>query len=562
MAVDSTFFKASIPKGLVCVNDERTTCAILNRGIKSEEVKIWDLMTNKVDAVVSLADLPAVTSIVFISSSGHKKSKSRQFVICGTNRGKMVVIDPAAGSVVSVLESCSSAITCICALKSGGFVTGFANGSLSFWKLANDTTCKLINSLQDLGTGPVTSLAHADPLLVIGQQSIVVYDLSLKSVTKTIAGHSSGSISDLSFCTDDSRIISCGHNDSSVLVWDVLGERSDPISSAVLSGTPSSLHSTSSVFATICNGAVVLASGIDVEARNKVRAIKNAKEISFSADAVCAIFFCPDDRILTIRGSLSIPVFEFLPVFVNGELNFGVLERESVTSSVTSESRKKKKARKGGEPEVISGVSAPLRHLPDSTPKQDVVVEDIVVPPGESAKSITNLLIQGLRANNPVLIESGLKLNEEQMIMESIERLPVSLVFPLLEQLVNRIVKKPARVVQLAPWIRCLHLAHGEHIRSNTQYKTVMKPLQDCIALYTESYPLLLKLKAKVEMMMARQAYEASKTQLGINQAEDFVAYEDNESEVEDQDFDKIPDLVSYASPMEVVDGEASDDSD
>lgn len=555
--------QGSLPE-LVFSNALNSSVAILRPSARGDEIKIWDCLTNTVESAVTLGAMSSTVASFVCAQSATKKQPAKEYIVVGSSLGKIVVVDPLTSDVVFRLSSSKDAsITSMCPLKSGFFVTGHSNGRVNIWMLSTDGSCCLESTISELQDVPITSLdgAFESSLLAIGQDVISIYNLNDKTIVKTLpGGHSTGQIVGLKFCASKDRLVSCAANDLSMLVWDVLSERVDPVYSIPLPDSPLHLSSStsSSILLVVCNSLIKLIYGIDGEASKRVKSIENMNSVSFSSDPIIAGYVCKGDRILTIRGSLSSPSFEYLPLFVEGSIISGVLERPPCSSSNLNEGtgQAKKRSRKG-EPEVISGASAPLRVKPDSSLEQTAdLTESVVVDETFGGlKSITNLLIQGLRSRNPDLIESGLNLTDDNMIIESIEKLPQSVAFILLEELVNRIVKRPARVLQLGSWVKCLHMIHGDFIISNHNYKAVMRPLQDCIAIHTESRNLLLSLQTTVDALMQDSlSLDASNEQAGPKMSKNFVEIIDTSSDAsnEEEEEDSVscpPDHVNFANP-------------
>lgn len=554
---------------LLCVSQDWKSVACLAKTGKAAEVKVWDVPTNKLEMTFSCQE-EKVTSLAFCHAGSKKrKQEAPSFIISGTESGAILVFDIKSGQNVDLKFSLSSSVTSIhyCS-DSGVLLVGTKKGQVKALLLDLNGTISEERTIKTEFKTPITSLASWGSIVAIGQDSVSLYNMDTQSIVKTLTGHSSGNVTLMSFF--EGHLATASDQDPSILIWDVDSDREDPIFTAVLPQPPKMLNMIGSTLSALYENKCVFFDGVNAEAKKKIVSLKSKSDFSFSSETLLAVYQNSRDQLLTVRGTLVLPVFETISLWTaEGQFLSGVLERESVMvgSKAHDDKKENKKKKARVTPEVISGASAPIRHIPDGSLQESAVMEDAVVVNGEDGlKTVTNLLVQALQSRNPQLIESALGLNDEVMIIESLEKLPESISIVLLEELVKRISKSPARVVQLGPWIRCLHNLHGKHLRSLKNYNAIMRPLQDTIAIHTESEDLIPALAKSLKEAMAKRAHfeEDGNGKLSVQKSDNYLEYVDETDEEEsDGDDEIVPDIVEYGHPIEqlAVSDNDSDDN-
>lgn len=573
MAKDDRQSVAVVSNSVYCISKDSKSFAVLTGTGKAAEVKLWDVGTNKCEATFSCADEKVTSMAFYYAASKKRKSEDKSgpsFIICGCDAGYLLVLDVKSGEVLPSKYSLSSAPTCLYHCQvSGHFLVGTKKGEVKVVEAGLDGTLTEKDTIKTGSKSTVHSLLTWDSMLAVGQETVTVYNRDSKEIVKSFDGHSSGQIAYMAY--NGSRLATSALQDSTIFVWDTESDRVDPIFSATLPHPAKQLGLSSNVISAIYSDKCVLIGGVEGEVKRKVVALKQKSEFGFDTEPLQAAYLDANDQILTIRGSLGMPVFERLSVFnAEGAMLSGVLEREAViaTNIVSTDDKKEKKSKKArtGAPEVISGASVPVRQAPDAQLQDKAVLDDgVVVNEEEGLTSVTNLLIQALQARNPQLIENALGLNDENMIIESLEKLPEPISIVLLEELVLRVSKKPARVVQLGPWIRCLHVIHGKYMSSLKTYQSVLRPLQDAIAIHTESEDLIPALARSLKDALAKRAIfdEEAGGELSVKKADNYVEYVDD-SDSEDDEDESVPDIVNYGTSNDVnmqVDSDSEEDN-
>jgi hypothetical protein len=546
---------STVDSSLQSVSADRKLYALSNNlGGRKVQVNLWDTSCNKCTATLSLEN-EVVTSMSFASLQKKEQKASASFLFLGTMSGKLHVYDINTGNLALSSHSYGAPVTCMTNVDDR-MVVGTKRGEVMVTRLKMDGSMSEEASFKTKAKNEVSSLAAWGNTLAVGQESIYIYDLSYKKLLKTLAGHSSGQVNMLLKC--GSRLISSANLDTTVFVWDIELDRNDPIFSINLPLPPSQIDLSSAFdLSIVCEKKCSIFSGLNGEPKKKVSSLKSKSEFYFSTEQIVDCYFEENkNNMLTIRGTPNIPIFENL-VFKDEDNQYisGVLNREPVfrmadESKAKNQENPNKKPRTGPI-EVISGASVPVRHNPDSQLQETTVLSDeIVVHQEEGLKTVTNLLIQALQSRNPQLIESALALRDEDIIIESLGKLPQPITIILLEELVLRVTKKPARVVQLGPWIRCLHAIHLDYLKTLNNYHSVMRPLQDTISLHTESRDLLDSLSTSVEAAKAKRATFDELGDVLVKKADNYFVYEDIESKPsldDDNDDSSIPDIVDFS---------------
>merc|ERR1711934_1133322 len=80
------------------------------------------------------------------------------------------------------------------------------------------------------------------------------------------------------------------------------------------------------------------------------------------------------------------------------------------------------------------------------------------------AKSLVSVLQQALQANDKVMFEYCLAMDDREVIQATVQRLPVAYVMPLLRGLINRVEKTPHRMEVLLVWIQQVFAEHARFL--------------------------------------------------------------------------------------------------
>lgn len=124
--------------------------------------------------------------------------------------------------------------------------------------------------------------------------------------------------------------------------------------------------------------------------------------------------------------------------------------------------------------------------------------------------SLSDLLAQSAASNDSALLESALSVNDPDLIKQSLKRLPVPQVIPLLNAIVSRVQRRPMRALQLIPWLRALFQTHSSYFLTVSDLGKYLEPLQRIIDARTKTFRRMMQLKGRMDMMLQQVEVEGT----------------------------------------------------
>lgn len=177
--------------------------------------------------------------------------------------------------------------------------------------------------------------------------------------------------------------------------------------------------------------------------------------------------------------------------------------------------------------ESLADESAALAQLPNRA---------LAVP---SANSLGTVLTQALRTNDIELLESCFMVHDLQSIRATIERTPSNLVAILIENLANRMERRPGRAGHLMVWVQWALVSHGGYLAGLPDLMKTLRALYRALSDRAENLPRWLQLKGKLDMMNAQFELRRSQQMANIDEEDDPVIYVEGEEESTDEDEDQ-----------------------
>ncbi|KAK8814339.1 hypothetical protein WA158_008201 [Blastocystis sp. Blastoise] len=117
--------------------------------------------------------------------------------------------------------------------------------------------------------------------------------------------------------------------------------------------------------------------------------------------------------------------------------------------------------------------------------------------------SLEGILVQSIQTEDSDLLESVLNCRDQDVIDDTISRLPVANVFPLLELLVERLEKNPRRANILLIWIKTILLKHSSYLMSVPELSKKVEYLHRLLENRVNSFKKLQKLTGRIELIMS-----------------------------------------------------------
>jgi len=194
-----------------------------------------------------------------------------------------------------------------------------------------------------------------------------------------------------------------------------------------------------------------------------------------------------------------------------------------------------------------------------------------------TANALTSVLTQALKTNDTTLLESCLHTTDTQTILNTVRKLPSPMAVTLLENLAERLARKPGRAGSLGDWVRWTLVAHGGYLVTLPNLVRTLSGLYSTLNTRAGALPRLLALQGRLDMLYAqvqlRQTIRAASAGEG-NGSDNGVLYvegETPESDTSDGESDEEPEEVgmegmriedaSYIKSPAALGGDEDDDS-
>jgi len=176
--------------------------------------------------------------------------------------------------------------------------------------------------------------------------------------------------------------------------------------------------------------------------------------------------------------------------------------------------------------------------------------------------SVLQLLLQGLNSKDKRILESVLERVDEELINDTVKRLPLEAILPLLETLHHYIQGKTPLVFSHGKWLKAVLQHHTSYIMSSPECEEILTSMNTIIEARTRNYSKILQLKGKLDMIVKQinTQDEDDRFQPELNQAskEALLVYQDDSS---DELNDKLDEMLLPASDTDNDDWDTNNDA-
>ncbi|KAI8813401.1 WD40-repeat-containing domain protein [Cladochytrium replicatum] len=205
-------------------------------------------------------------------------------------------------------------------------------------------------------------------------------------------------------------------------------------------------------------------------------------------------------------------------------------------------------------------------------PTNSDTTKERIVKGTPRATTLVNVLVQAVQTGDAAMLEQALNVGEHSIIMATVQRLPVSVVGPLLGQIQERLAKSPRRAGQLVEWIRAIVMVHASFVVGSAGGGTLGRQLGVLHGMMegrTGVYGKLLRLVGRLDLVIqqiqgrkdgaAAENEEDEKEAVVYNEEEDDSEEDGEEGGDEEQDDDE--DLgEEWGTSAAEVGGESGDE--
>lgn len=122
----------------------------------------------------------------------------------------------------------------------------------------------------------------------------------------------------------------------------------------------------------------------------------------------------------------------------------------------------------------------------------------------ENTQTLTMILSQALKSGDQQLLESALGVTDPAVVEATLQKLAPEQVPSLIDQLVQRSVKKCNRLPHLLPWIRGCLFVHSSNLMANPAGQKAVQNLKALFEKRVEDHEALLRLAGRLDLMLVQ----------------------------------------------------------
>ncbi|XP_071963272.1 WD repeat-containing protein 43-like [Antedon mediterranea] len=431
-------------------------------------------------------------------------------------------------------------------------------------------------------------------IIISAGRTIQVWDVQSKVVLKKFTGHASSvnslqmvSYSNRSIDEDDMSVlesvdgcyfISTAVGDRIVNVWQIqaASQNKSSIVQFTLPDEPTQLsisqksETEPNIFLSVLtkSGQVYIFDPIlngrskkPLTHRSTIQVVTEGKqsEMPKPIPIMCTMFYNdPEQRMMLIHGSFIKPVFENV-IFSSGDV---CLIRDDPSISQISQDKVADKIRKPLTSEEVT-LLAPGNMAPTG-PSQDTNSNNLkqskrkslrtelslaerintmeiaqAVPETSTSQqpkteSLAVLLTQGLQSRDKDILRRVFRYNKETLIRNTVRRLPVPLVIPLLQELAVRLNTNPENGQNCVVWTKIALKMHTSYLMTCPDLVHLLSSLYEMINSRTTMSSRLSKLHGKLDLMLTQIMEQTEeKEESDFTQSSALLVYEESSDEME-----------------------------
>nr|CAD7404842.1 unnamed protein product [Timema cristinae] len=118
--------------------------------------------------------------------------------------------------------------------------------------------------------------------------------------------------------------------------------------------------------------------------------------------------------------------------------------------------------------------------------------------------NLVQLLLQGLKSKDTLILHSVLLRKDEQLIFNTVSRLPLRTVAPLLTELCTLLQSKSQRNHMVVPWLKAMLAVHAGQLLSNPELSQMLAPLLSLIEARLGQLTPLMRLRGRLELLVGQ----------------------------------------------------------
>lgn len=539
-----------------------------------------------------------------ISPSPRKKRRRKSIseeidhkamVAMGSMNGKITLYDVAAASVSATLENGhSSTVTAIAWSACAGLITAANDYHIVEWNLQeNGIKCKWKS-----GKAKVTALAILSngKSLLSAEKIIKWWNLATKQLIRTFTGHANHVtfLHTIQVDNSTSYLISGASADNHLSVWALDKNKNDKASVTTLAmqdeATSVSILVAEElqvvVLVTTQSGQAQL---FKYQPNGHTKPLKPSLNIAVAADVsqketvqqipILAGHLTEDEKLLLAYGSyLNLTFEKVIPDFSD---KVQCLIRSERLDTKKSKERKEETISKI-KPTAIEedveylapGIGVPTQKRNRTISGSQLLLKDRLEnlslnadanTPGRipmKGANMAQLLMQALNSKDKTILTTVLFTKNETVIRNTIAKLPVQAITPLLKELIVMLQGKTYASKIAVMWLQTLIMTHAAHLMSRPDIAEILSPILSFIDAKLALLTAVQRLKGRVSLITGQIAQANEEHNKDITE-ESLLVYQDPDSSDEGADKDDV-DLSSESDDNweEMSDQDVRDEQD
>lgn len=191
---------------------------------------------------------------------------------------------------------------------------------------------------------------------------------------------------------------------------------------------------------------------------------------------------------------------------------------------------------------------------------------DMLVPKIKPSKSIPNassfaqMLVQGLHSGDNTLINEILfKSCKDNILRNTVKRIPNNLVGLLLSEVVDKLQRNPARSKVLSSWLRVIMAVHLTYLMTNENLSGTLGSLYNILKMQQDIHPQLINLNGKIDLLLSHASSNKRISSEDDESTNATVVFNDNSDDETEELFGK---LIESEEEIEVDEEENSQDEE
>lgn len=496
------------------------------------------------------------------SRKSISEEADRKVVAMGLTNGKIILYDIAAASVTILENDRTAAITAIAWSAYSGLITATDDYHIVEWNLQeNGMKCKWKS-----GNAKVTALAILmdGKSLISAEKIIKWWDLSTRQLIRTFTGHANQvtSLHPVKVNDTTSYLISGARADGYLSIWVLDKHKNDKASIATLAMQDEAISV--STLVTEESQVVVLATTRSGQAHlfryqmnGHTKPLKPSLSLAVASDAnqketvqqvpILAGQLVENEKLLLVYGNYSNLMFEKIMPDFSDKVQYLVrserLDMKRLKERKEETISKTKPTTMEGDVEYLVPGMEPVttkRNRTNSGGSQLLLkdrLENLSLnvdanTPGRiptKGANMAQLLIQALNSKDKAILTTVLFTKNETVIRNTVAKLPVQAITPLLKELTVMLQGKtyPCKIAVM--WLQALIATHAAHLLSRPDIAETFSPILSLIDAKLMLMTGVLRLRGRISLITGQISRTNEEHTKGIVE-DSLLVYQDPDS--------------------------------